>query len=112
MGLAADVYAELLSRYKHGHPLWSPEPVEGLDGCIREVQPGDVGYINKFGGFRRLFNITVQAQHDLYAGGVPAGFVPITFSRALRCTKEDALDPGTLCSDGIESREVKAHISA
>lgn len=97
MGLAADVYAELLSRYKHGHPLWKPSP-ETLGTSIN---------LADFGGCP-----TSPFKHNMNAGGVPAGFVPMTFSRALRCTKEDVLDSGTLCSDGTESREVKAHIAA
>ncbi|KAI0084204.1 hypothetical protein BDY19DRAFT_1026532 [Irpex rosettiformis] len=97
MGLAATVYAEILSRYGHGHPLWYPEPSEGLDRCRREIQLGDVGYIDAYGGFRRLFNITVGPEHELNAGGVPVDFTPIVFSQALRRDEEKALGPGPLC---------------
>lgn len=111
MGLSATVYAELLSRYGHGHPLWDPEPSEGLDGCVRDVQLGDVGYIDAYGGFRRLFNITVDAQHELNAGGVPTDFTPIAFNQSLKRHKEDALGPGPLCSEGVESHALEAQIS-
>ena len=111
MCLSATVYAELLSRYGHGHPLWNPEPSEGLDGSVRDVQLGDVGYIDAYGGFRRLFNITVDAQHELNAGGVPIGFTPIAFNQSLKRQREDALGPGPLCSEGVNSREIGAHIA-
>ena len=111
MGLSSTVYAELLSRYGHGHPLWDPEPSEGLDGCVRDVQLGDVGYIDAYGGFRRLFNITVDAQHELNAGGTPAGFTPIAFNQSLKRQKEDALSPGPLCSEGVEMHAVETQVS-
>lgn len=102
MGLAATVYAELLYRQGHGHPLWYPEPSEGLDGCVHEIHLGDVGYLDESGGFRRLFNITVPAEHELNKGGVPDSFTPVTFNPALRRRREKALDPGELCSEGVE----------
>ncbi|KAI0753577.1 hypothetical protein BC629DRAFT_1177844 [Irpex lacteus] len=102
MGLAATVYAELLYRQGHGHPLWYPEPSDGLDGCVHEIHLGDVGYLDESGGFRRLFNITVPAEHELNKGGVPDSFTPVTFNPALRRRREKALDPGELCSEGVE----------
>ncbi len=112
MGIAATVYAELLSRHKHGHPLWHPEPSSGLDGSIREIRLGDVGYLDDYGGFRSLFNITVDAEHELNAGGVPEGFTPLKFNPALRCRNEDALNPGELCSEGVERVDVEGSVGA
>ena len=111
MGLAATIYAELLSQYGYGRPLWNPEPRKGLDGVVRDPQLGDVGYFDKHGGFRRLFNITVDRNHELNAGGVPDEFKQIRFSDTLICEQEQALHPGPLCSEGVKSREVKAELS-
>lgn len=109
---AATVYAERLARFKHGHPLWIPEPLEGLDGRIRGVRLGDVGYVNDYGGFKRLFNITVDATDELNAGGVPDGFIPIDFNeKALRHQKEGFLEPGTICSEGVERCEMEASVT-
>lgn len=114
ISLAANIYAELLALRKHGHPMWFPEPSEGLDGRIREIQLGDVCYLNEQGGFRRLFNITVDAQHELNKGGVPEGFIPVVFTSLaiLRCRTEDAINPGVLCSEGVEHTRLEGSIGA
>lgn len=41
-----------------------------------EVQIGDVGVL-VHGGFHPLFNITVDAEHERNARGVPDGFIPL-----------------------------------
>lgn len=112
MGLAATVYAEQLYTYGYGHPLWYPEPRTSIDGRTQNIQLGDVGYIDTRGGFRRLFNVTVDSQHEWNSGGVPVGFSPLVFNQDLRCMKEQALDPGPLCSEGVESQAMEACASA
>lgn len=109
MSLAAQVYAEELYRHGFGHPLWSPEPIKGLDGCIREIHLGDVGYIDEDGGFRRLFNVTVDATHDLNAGGVPEGFEPVKLNQRLITVRDKPFDPHPLCSESVEGRVVEGH---
>ncbi|KAI0084197.1 hypothetical protein BDY19DRAFT_973545 [Irpex rosettiformis] len=105
------LYAEQLSTYGHGHPLWYPEPTKGLDGCVRDAQLGDVGYIDEDGSFRRLFNVTVGAEHELNAGGVPDGFVPLNFNEKLITVKEQFLAPGPLCSRSVKGRAAEATAS-
>ena len=110
MGTVADVYAELLSQYKYGHPLWYPEPSESYDGCVRHIKLGDVGFLDDIGGFRPLFNITMAANDPLNKDKVPANFIPIKYNPDLRVKKERAIDPGVLCSEGVKGRKVEAQI--
>lgn len=87
--------------------MWYPEPSKGIDGHIRDVHLGDVVYVDSQDGrFRRIFNITVDAQHELNKGGVPDGFTPLYLNPILQCSNEVALDPGSLCSEGVERLEV------
>ncbi|KAI0084198.1 hypothetical protein BDY19DRAFT_997915 [Irpex rosettiformis] len=112
MGRSATIYAEQLSERGYGHPLWFPEPTKGLDGHFRDPQLGDVGYIDEDGGFRRLFNVTVGPEHELNAGGVPDGFVPINFKQELADVKERFLAPGPLCSGSIKVHVAEASATA
>ena len=111
MSRVATVYAEELFTYGYGHPLWCPEPSKGLDGYARDVQLGDVGYIDEDGGFRRLFNITVDAGHELNAGGVPECFTPVEFNESLVSVRNNFLHPLPLCSESVESRATQAQVS-
>ncbi|KAI0753572.1 hypothetical protein BC629DRAFT_1297029 [Irpex lacteus] len=110
MGLAARVYAEQLSTYGYGHPLWFPEPADE-QGRTREIELGDVGYFDEDGGFRSLFNITVHAAHELNAGGVPEGFEPVEFNDRLRSVRDGYLQPRPYCSESVKARAVEAHAS-
>ncbi|KAI0707101.1 hypothetical protein C8Q76DRAFT_800461 [Earliella scabrosa] len=68
-----DVYAKELSRYKHGHPLWWPDP----DPDYGPVNLGDVGIL-QCGTFRVLFNTLGLglAQKQL-----PANFEPFALPK-------------------------------
>lgn len=112
MGRAATVYAEELFTYGYGHPLWCPEPSKGLDGSTRDVQLGDVGYVDEDGGFRRLFNVTVDAGHKLNAGGVPKGFSPVDLNESLISVRNKFLHPLPICSESVEGRTVRAQVAA
>lgn len=109
MSLAARVYAEELYRLGYGHPLWSPEPTNGLDRCVREIHLGDVGFIDEDGGFKRLFNVTVDATHELNAGGVPEGFEPVKLNESLITIRDRPFDPLPLCSESVECHVVEGH---
>lgn len=113
MGLAATVYADQLKSFGYGHPLWLPEPtVEASNGCIRSIELGDVGYFDEDGGFKSLFNIMVDSDHELNAAGVPEGFVPIEYNKTLRSIRDKFLHPRPLCSDSVKIRTRKAHVLA
>lgn len=109
---SATIYAEELHHYGHGHPLWSPEPTRNLDGRERDVQLGDVGHIDEDGCFWRLFNITVDSDHEWNGGRVPVGFVPLKIPQHLKTFKEDYLNPGALSSKSMRARAGGASLSA
>jgi hypothetical protein len=73
---AYEVYAQQLSKLKHGLPLWEPEPI-WQDG---EVRIGDVGYVRR-GRFARLFN-TCDDLGSLsnHINGVPRHHTPLPLS--------------------------------
>ncbi|KAF7789085.1 hypothetical protein EIP86_000018 [Pleurotus ostreatoroseus] len=107
MGIASDVYAQELSSYNHGLPLWSPEPADAY-----EVRVGDVGYIDEDGQFHRLFNVTVDANHpynvDPETGEscVPTDFHPLQFNSRLFSIKPKQFPPGPLPSRSVKSHEI------
>ena len=107
MGIAADVYAQELSSYNHGLPLWSPEPADAY-----EVRVGDVGYIDEDGQFHRLFNVTVDDSHpynlDPETGEpcVPTDFHPLQFNSRLFSIKPKQFPPGPLPSRSVKSHEI------
>ncbi|KAI0347557.1 hypothetical protein BDW22DRAFT_1425571 [Trametopsis cervina] len=108
MGLAATIYAQHLETYRHGHPLWYPEPISGLHGLQCPAQIGDVGYIDEDGGFRRLFNVIVD-DSELNAGGVPDGFEPLFFNTNLVDIKRQSLVPGLFCSKNVRTSQIEGH---
>ncbi|KAI0765559.1 hypothetical protein BC629DRAFT_1541086 [Irpex lacteus] len=112
MGLAATVYAEQLRSYGYGHPLWFPEPMEASDGRVRGIELGDVGYFDEDGGFKSLFNITVDSDNELNAAGVPEGFVPIEFNNNLRSVRDGFLQPRPFCSASVKANTAEAHALA
>lgn len=100
---AAQVYAQELSQYGHGLPLWTPEPADCHGICI-----GDVGYIDEDGQFHRLFNVTVDASHALNAYGVPEDFEPLRFPSRLLHAKDKQLPPGAITSKTVQKHEIEA----
>ena len=113
MGEAARVYAEQLQRYRHGHPLWWPEHTQGPNGRKREIDIGDVGYIDSDGAFHPLFNVTYPADDERNAGSLPADdFVPLRYSTSAIEIKENFLAPGPVHSQSVTSRSVDVGLAA
>ncbi|KAI1785167.1 hypothetical protein LXA43DRAFT_1077142 [Ganoderma leucocontextum] len=107
MGIACDVYTKLLFKRGHGHPLWEPEPTQS-----GEVLIGDVGYMLD-GGFYRLFNATLPAEHPLHERhGVPDGYEPLTFPDTLRHHRPHALEAGSICSKSVTAVNADATVEA
>lgn len=111
MGRAAEVFAEKLSLFKHGHPLWYPEPTNGMDGERHEVHIGDVGYVDEDGAFRRLFNVTFDSSHHLNSGGVPYGFEPLHMDSRRNDLKERFLSPRPMCSSSVKTHRLEGNVS-
>lgn len=108
---APRVYAEELYCYGHGLPLWCPEPTKGRDKTIREIELGDVGYVDKEGSFWRFFNITKPAEHEWNKdGGTPEGFIPHDIPDHLKSFMEYRLNPGILSSKTVTRTEIGAGI--
>jgi hypothetical protein len=70
----AHVYRDELYKCGHGYPLYAPKD---------EAHPGDIGFFNEEGGFTRLFNCTVPANHPINLDhlGSPPDFQPLLFGR-------------------------------
>lgn len=100
MVLAADVYAEQLCYRGYGLALWVPEPSK-----FGEVQIGDVGYADK-GGFYRLFNAALPAEHIINRDGVPPEFEMLQVNPRHVHKKKDYLNPGPLCSQSVRAAAV------
>lgn len=112
MRTAAMIFAEQLDHLAQGHALWYPEPTKDSKGQAYEVHIGDVGYIDEDGAFYRLFNITLDASHELNSGGVPDGFEPVPFDHAVHVkVKPDFWSQGPLCSRSIKSRKIEGRVS-
>lgn len=98
MDSARSVYSKLLFQRGYGYPLWEPEPTEA-----GEVLVGDVGYIRD-GGFYRLFNTTLPADHPLHEShGVPDGYEPFIYPNVLRHHRRHVLDSGPICSKNVSA---------
>ena len=105
MGEAARGYAEQLQRYGHGHALWWPQHTQGPDGLKREIDIGDVGYIDRDGAFHPLFNVTYSADDERNAGCVPTdNFAPLAYSPNAVEMKESFLPAGPMHSSSVTSR--------
>ena len=103
-----DIYQLELDKYKYGLPLWIPEPAI-QDGD--EIRIGDVGYVDEHGQFHRFFNVTVDADHPLNEAGLPDNFEILTFKHLLLNMNDNFIQPGPLCSKGMESHEVGGNLS-
>ncbi|KAI0092298.1 hypothetical protein BDY19DRAFT_591513 [Irpex rosettiformis] len=113
MGEAARVYAEQLNRFSYGHALWWPEHTKGPNGRKREIDIGDVGYVDKDGAFHPLFNVTYAADDERNANRVPAGnFVVLDYHAGSVETKESFLPPGPLHSSSVSSRSIEGELAA
>jgi hypothetical protein len=110
MGEPATIYAESLARYKHGYPLWWPEPTKHLGGKVREVEIGDVGYVDEDGAFNTIFNVTYEANHERNDGVTPPSFKPLAFDRNSVAVKEQFYTRGPLFSTSVRSQEIDTHL--
>ena len=98
-----DTYARELEHFRHGYPLWDPEP-----SFAGEVHIGDVGYIEE-GQFHRLFNVAFGKEHPYNAGGVPEHFQPMDIPEGL--FRHGGLTDAIIASQGVEKSDIEAAIS-
>jgi hypothetical protein len=103
MPTSPEILAGQLYHYGHGRALWSPEPLDG------EVRIGDVGHIDEYGAFRRLFNVTVDAEHPLNRGGLPDNFVPLRFNKRLLSVRPDHFPPAAFHSQSVKSTKLDGY---
>lgn len=74
MSTERDVYHAELRKLGHGLPIYEPDPAGQYD----KVRVGDVGYVDRFGFFHRIFNAflpqddTINLQY-----GTPNDFEPL-----------------------------------
>ncbi|PIL25477.1 hypothetical protein GSI_13367 [Ganoderma sinense ZZ0214-1] len=104
---ACEVYTKLLFKRVHGYPLWEPEPTQS-----GEVLIGDVGYVLD-GGFYRLFNATLPADHPVHAQyGVPNGHEPLNLPDILRHHRPHALQAGPIYGKSVTAVNADASVEA
>lgn len=85
------VYCSELRHLGHGLPVYEPNP-SGYD-CVRV---GDVGYVDKFGYFERVFNIFYPDDDPINARyGVPDGFTAVTDPKYREVRRLNGLQAGT-----------------
>ena len=111
MPVAPEILATTLEHYGHGRALWCPEPPVD-DGVAHQIQLGDVGYFDEDGGFKRLFNVRFDENHELNKGGVPDGFTPLQFSHRLISDRKDQFLPMPFYSRTVKSQESEGHVQA
>ncbi|TFY69528.1 hypothetical protein EVG20_g3117 [Dentipellis fragilis] len=96
-----ELYTDQLATLNHGHALWEPDP---NDPC-QQVEVGDVGYVF-YGGFHRLFNVHLAADHPSQGKPLPEQFEPLDcgpshiYHRTLR--------PGPYRSRSVVAAEIDA----
>ncbi|KAA1470055.1 hypothetical protein DENSPDRAFT_879420 [Dentipellis sp. KUC8613] len=94
-----DLYMDQLASLNNGHALWEPNPNEPDE----QVEVGDVGYI-LFGGFHRLFNIHLPADHPAQGQSLPEHFEPLEcHQRHIYCR---TLRPGPYMSRSVVAAEI------
>lgn len=111
MPVAPEILATTLEHYGHGRALWCPEPPAD-EGVPHQIQVGDVGYFDEDGGFKRLFNVRFDENHELNKGGVPEGFIPLQFSHRLISERENQFSPMPFYSRTVKSQESEGHVQA
>ncbi|KAH8823119.1 hypothetical protein DL96DRAFT_263072 [Flagelloscypha sp. PMI_526] len=87
-------YTTELYKLELGLPLWDPQPVQKV------VEVGDLGFVNRNGGFETLFNITVEAHKQAYS--VPRGFQPFYVPRQNFLIRERSISKPYLNSGVME----------
>ncbi|GBE86786.1 predicted protein [Sparassis crispa] len=101
---APEVYSKCLFRYKHGYPLWAPEP-----GDHGEILIGDVGYISR-GGFKPMFNATYPKDHAVNARyTLPDDFKPLVLDLKDRYRLHQSIMANVLCSRTVKGTGVSAN---
>lgn len=64
-----DFYTKSLSKLGYGLPVYDPDPQQSY-----AVRIGDVGYIEEFGRFIRLFNVFYPEDDPINSRGVPSQY--------------------------------------
>ncbi|ESK81503.1 hypothetical protein Moror_11249 [Moniliophthora roreri MCA 2997] len=111
----SEVYAQMLFPKKKGYSLWIPNVSDDLlpEYQKQGISIGNVGTIDKEGHFKYFFNILLPSDHPCnMAGGVPAGFVPLSVNLRL---KKGTYSPSThithpesdICRTQLELCEVQ-----
>lgn len=100
---AYNVYAEQLFPFKHGYPLWHPEPTKH-----GEVEIGDIGYIRE-GGFYRLFNATRPREVQQHFG-VPDHYTPFVVNQYLLNESKDVIKT-QLTSRSVKTVDASGNVS-
>ncbi|KAI0333363.1 WD40 repeat-like protein [Cubamyces sp. BRFM 1775] len=100
---AYNVYAEQLFPFKHGYPLWHPEPTKH-----GEVEIGDVGYFRE-GGFYRLFNTTRPREMQQHFG-VPDHYTPFVVNQYLLNESKDVIKT-QLTSRSVKTVDASGNVS-
>ncbi|OBZ65404.1 Vegetative incompatibility protein HET-E-1 [Grifola frondosa] len=106
-GLPYNIYAKQLFHLAKGYPLWVPEHTK-----FGEVLIGDVGYLHD-GGFYRLFNATLPANHDIHTEfGVPDDYEPLKINRYGLNETKNWIKSGEHMSKTVKNMTISANASA
>ncbi|KAM5536971.1 hypothetical protein V8D89_009300 [Ganoderma adspersum] len=103
------IYANQLFPQGYGYPLWQPDPDPT---AAREVQIGDVGWLDN-GGFFQLFNARMKEQESQMYADVPEGFVPFDPPNLIvsgPTKSETAIPP--LCSQTVQTFDASGSAQA
>ncbi|KAK0452852.1 uncharacterized protein EV420DRAFT_684100 [Desarmillaria tabescens] len=106
------LYTRELIHKGHGYPFWYPEPDPIALDEVKErgIHPGDVGIINKHGGFDFLFSIFRNANGQV-VGNAPESFQPASVSDQ-RDVQVYPAHGNVLKSEHVSCREVSVDASA
>lgn len=102
-----DVYEKTLLELGHGLPIYEPDPAGDYD----KVRIFDVGYVDEFGKFHRIFNAALSKEHEINRqNGTPAGFEPF-LSRTPATYNRTAHQPGPIHSSHVQVIGIDVGIS-
>ncbi|KAJ3490049.1 hypothetical protein NLI96_g1727 [Meripilus lineatus] len=121
---SAEIYAQELSHFGYGRPMWSPElPLQGIElGDVGVIVKGEFISLSKqhsytspsistgSGAFHLLFNI-VAGKEARNHYGVPGGFVPLVIDDMLEEDLPDFLPPKPLGSRSVTVTEGDVSVS-
>lgn len=84
--------------------MWDPDPQKDLP-----IEIGDVGFLGENGTFIRLFNI-IEPSDARNTYGTPEDFEPLRLDHRLTLTRENAMDPGSICSKNVTETRAEADL--